>query len=33
MRWLPIVAASQTVKNNEEEKEQLYSWVNVMDFE
>ncbi len=33
MRWIPIVAASQTVKNNEHEKELLSSWVNVVDFE
>ncbi len=33
LRWLPIVAASQTVKNNEEEKEILNKWVNVVDFE
>ena len=33
MRWIPIVAASQTVKRNEHEKELLSSWVNVVDFE
>jgi tRNA A-37 threonylcarbamoyl transferase component Bud32 len=33
LRWLPIVAASQTVKKNEEEKELLNKWVNVVDFE
>ncbi len=33
MRWIPIVAASQTVKKNEEEKELLSRWVNVVDFE
>lgn len=33
MRWIPIVAASQTVKKNEHEKELLSSWVNVVDFE
>lgn len=33
MRWIPIVAASQTVKGNEHEKELLNSWVNVVDFE
>ena len=33
MRWIPIVAASQTVKTNEHEKELLSSWVNVVDFE
>lgn len=33
MRWIPIVAASQTVKNNAHEKELLSSWINVVDFE
>ncbi len=33
LRWVPIVAASQTVKKNVEEKELLSSWVNVVDFE
>ena len=33
LRWVPIVAASQTVKKNAEEKEMLSSWVNVVDFE
>lgn len=33
MRWIPIVAASQTVKKNEHEKELLSSWVHVVDFE
>lgn len=33
MRWIPIVAASQTVKRNEAEKELLSSWVHVVDFE
>lgn len=32
-RWLPIVAASQTVKKNEEEKELLNRWVNVVEYE
>ncbi len=32
-RWLPIVAASQSVKCNEKEKELLLSWVNVFDYE
>lgn len=32
-RWLPIVAASQSVKGNEEEREFLLSWVNVVDYE
>ena len=33
MRWIPIVAASQSVKKNEEERKLLSSWVNVVDFE
>ena len=32
-RWLPIVAASQSVKNIPEERELLLSWINVQDFE
>lgn len=32
-KWLPIVAASQTVKGNSEEKDFLASWVNVVDYE
>ncbi len=32
-KWLPIVAASYTVKGSEEEKAFLSSWVNVVDYE
>ena len=32
-RWIPIVAASRTVKSNENKKELLNTWVNVVDFE
>lgn len=32
-RWMPIVAASQSVKGNEKEREFLHSWVNVVDYE
>ena len=32
-RWLPIVAASQSVKGNPEEREFLHSWTNVVDYE
>ncbi len=32
-KWLPIVAASQSVKGNPEERHFLLSWVNVVDFE
>ena len=32
-KWLPIVAASQSVKGNKEEREFLLGWVNVVDFE
>lgn len=32
-KWMPIVAASQSVKGNEKEREFLLSWVNVADHE
>ena len=32
-KWMPIVAASQSVKGNEEERELLMSWVNVVDWQ
>lgn len=32
-QWMPIVAASQSVKGNEHEREFLNSWINVVDFE
>ncbi len=32
-KWMPIVAASQSVKGNEEERVFLHSWVNVVDYE
>lgn len=32
-KWLPIVAASQSVKRNLEERQFLLGWVNVVDFE
>ncbi len=31
--WMPIVAASQSVKGNETEREFLLSWANVMNYE
>ncbi len=31
--WMPIVAASQSVKGKEDEKEFLSRWVNVVDYE
>lgn len=31
--WMPIVAASQTVKGNEKEREFLHSWINVVDYQ
>ena len=31
--WLPIVAASQSVKGNEEEREFLLKWADVVDYE
>lgn len=32
-KWMPIVAASQSVKGNEKERELLYSWIDVVDYE
>ncbi len=32
-KWMPIVAASQSVTGNESEREFLHSWVNVVDYE
>ena len=32
-KWLPIVAASQSVKGNEKEREFLTSWVGVVDYQ
>ena len=32
-KWMPIVAASQSVKGNEHEKELLMSWVGVVDWQ
>ena len=32
-KWIPIVAASQSVKGNEKEREFLLSWVDVVDYE
>ena len=32
-KWMPIVAASQSVKGNEHEREFLLSWVDVVEFE
>ena len=32
-KWMPIVAASQSVKGNEKEREFLHTWVNVVDYE
>lgn len=32
-KWMPIVAASQSVKGNEEERDFLLSWVNVVEYE
>ncbi len=32
-KWMPIVAASQSVKGNEEEREFLLSWCDVVDYE
>ena len=32
-KWIPIVAASQLVKGNEEEREFLLSWIDVVEYE
>lgn len=32
-KWMPIVAASQSVKGNKEQREFLLSWVNVVDYQ
>ncbi len=32
-KWMPIVAASQSVKGNEKEREFLISWASVVDYE
>lgn len=32
-KWMPIVAASQSVKGNEKEREFLYSWIDVVDYD
>ena len=32
-KWMPIVAASQSVKGNPDEREFLLSWVNVVEYE
>lgn len=32
-KWMPIVAASQSVKGNKEEREFLLNWVNVVDYQ
>ena len=32
-KWMPIVAASQSVKGNEEEREFLLRWVSVVDYQ
>ena len=32
-KWMPIVAASQSVKGNEREREFLMSWINVVDWQ
>jgi hypothetical protein len=32
-KWIPIVAASQSVKGKPEERELLFRWVDVVDYE
>lgn len=31
--WMPVVAASQTIKGNKNERELLNSWINVVDYD
>lgn len=33
LKWIPIVAASQLVKKNEEEREFLMKWIDVVEYE
>lgn len=32
-KWMPIIAASQSIKRKDEEKELLHSWINVVEYE
>ena len=32
-KWMPIVAAAQSAKGNEKEREFLHSWIDVVDYE
>jgi len=32
-KWLPIVAAAQLSKENEQEKDFLLSWIDIIDFQ
>ena len=32
-KWMPIVAASQSVKGHEKEREFLMSWIDVAEFQ
>ena len=32
-KWIPIVAASQSVKGKPEERDFLLHWANIMDYE
>ncbi len=32
-RWMPVVAASQTLEGNEKEREFLHSWIRVFDYQ
>ena len=33
IQWLPIVAAAQLSKENEQEKDFLLSWIDIIDFQ
>ncbi len=32
-KWMPIIAASQSIKRKDEEKELLHRWINVVEYE
>ena len=32
-KWIPVVAATQFLKNNPSEKEELSKWINVVEYE
>jgi len=32
-KWMPIIAASQSIKRKDEEKELLHRWIDVVEYE